>query len=67
MAEGTVNLSIEEIKRIYDEISILDLKIKEIEKQISQEDNFNAKMDLNIKAHEFKQEKEKLINELKGE
>lgn len=67
MAEGTVNLSIEEIKRIYDEISILDLKIKEIEKQISQEDNFNAKMDLNIKAHEFKHEKEKLINELKGE
>lgn len=67
MAEGIVNLSIEEIKRIYDEISILDLKIKEIEKQSSQEDNFNAKMDLNIKAHEFKQEKEKLINELKGE
>ena len=67
MAGGTVNLSVEEIRRIYDEISVLDLKIKEIEKQISQEDNFNAKMDLNIKAHEFKQEKEKLINELKGE
>lgn len=67
MAEGTVNLSVEEIKRIYGEISLLDSKIKEIEKQISQEDNFNAKMDLNIKAHEFKQEKEKLINELKGE
>lgn len=67
MANGTVNLSVEEIRRIYDEISVLDLKIKKIEKQISKEDNFNAKMDLNIKAHEFKQEKEKLINELKGE
>jgi hypothetical protein len=67
MAGGTVNLSVEEIRRIYDEIYVLDLKIKEIEKQISQEDNFNAKMDLNIKAHEFKLEKEKLINELKGE
>ena len=66
-AGGTVNLSVEEIKRIYDEISILDLKIKEIEKEISQEDNFNAKMELNIKAHRFKQEKDKLINELKGE
>lgn len=67
MAGGTVNLSVEEIRRIYDEIYVLDLKIKEIEKQISQEDNFNAKMDLNIKAHGFKLEKEKLINELKGE
>ena len=66
-AGGTVNLSVEEIKKIYDEISVLDSKIKEIEKEISQEDNFNAKMDLNIKAHEFKQEKEELINELKGE
>lgn len=67
MAGGTVNLSVEEIRRIYDEIYVLDLKIKEVEKEISQEDNFNAKMDLNIKTHEFKQEKEKLINELKGE
>lgn len=67
MAGGTVNLSVGEIKKIYDEISILDSKIKEVEKEISQEDNFNAKMDLNIKTHEFKQEKEKLINELKGE
>lgn len=67
MAGGTVNLSVEEIKYIYDEISILDSKIKEIEKEISEEDNFNAKMELNIKAHEFKQEKEKLINKLKGE
>ncbi|WP_405305919.1 DUF4391 domain-containing protein [Methanobrevibacter sp.] len=64
-AGGTVNLSVEEIKRIYEEISILDLKIKEIEKKISQEDNFNVKMELNIKAHSLKQEKEKLINELK--
>lgn len=67
MAGGTVNLSVEEIRRIYDEIFVLDLKIKEIEKEISEEDNFNAQMELNIKAHGFKQEKEKLINELKGE
>lgn len=67
MAGGTVNLSVEEIRRIYDEIYVLDLKIKEIEKEISEEDNFNAQMELNIKAHGFKHEKEKLINELKGE
>lgn len=67
MAGGIVNLSVGEIKKIYDEIFILDSKIKEVEKEISQEDNFNAKMDLNIKAHKFKEEKEKLINELKGE
>lgn len=67
MAGGTVNLSVEEIKKIYDEISILDSKIKEIEKEISDENNFNAKMDLNIKAHRFKEEKEMLLNELKGE
>lgn len=67
MAGGTVNLSVEEIKKIYDEISILDLKIKEIEKEISEENNFNDKMELNIKAHRFKEEKEMLLNELKGE
>ena len=67
LAGGPVNLPIDEIERIYDEISIFDEKIKEIEKAISEEDNFNHKMDLNIKAHKFKQEKEKLINELKGE
>ena len=67
MAGGTVNLSVEEIRKIYDEISILDLKIKEIEKEISEETNFNKKMELNIKAHRFKEEKEMLINELKGE
>ena len=67
MAGGTVDLSVEEIKKIYDEIAILDLKIKEIEKEISDEDNFNARMELNIKAHGFKQEKENLINKLKGE
>ena len=66
-AGGTVNLSVEEIKRIYDEISILDLKIKEIEKEIDNESNFNAKMDLNMKAHELKVQKKNLINELKGE
>ena len=67
MAGGTVNLTVEEIKKIYDEISILDSKIKAIEKEIAEEDNFNTKMDLNIKAHRFKEEKEMLINELKGE
>ena len=67
MAGGTVNLSVEEIKEIYDEISILDSKIKDIEKEMAEEDNFNAKMDLNIKAHRFKEEKEMLLNELKGE
>ena len=67
MAGGTVNLSVEEIKKIYDEISVLNSKIKEIEKEISQEDNFNARMKLNIKAHRFKEEKEMLLNELKGE
>lgn len=66
-AGGSVNLSVDEIKRIYNEISILDSKIKEIEKEIDEEDNFNAKMELNIKAHGYKQEREKLINELKGE
>ena len=67
MAGGTVNLSVKEIKKIYEEISILDSKINEIEKEISEEDNFNAKMELNIKAHKFKEEKEMLLNELKGE
>ena len=67
MVGGTVNLSVEEIKKIYYEISILDSKIKETEKEISEEDNFNAKMDLNIKAHRFKEEREMLLNELKGE
>lgn len=67
MAGGTVNLTVEEIKKIYDEISILDSKIKAIEKEIAEEDNFNTKMDLNIKAHRFKEEKEMLLNELKGE
>lgn len=67
MAGGPVNLSVEEIKKIYDEISILDLKINEIEKEISEEDNFNARMELNIKAHGFKEGKEKMINKLKGE
>lgn len=67
MAGGSVNLSVEEIKKIYDEISILDLKINEIEKEISEEDNFNARMELNIEAHGFKEQKEKMINKLKGE
>lgn len=67
IADGSVNMSIDEIERIYDEISVFNEKIKEIEKEISEEDNFNRKMDLNIEAHKFKVEKERLINELKGE
>ena len=67
IAGGPVNLPIDEIERIYDEISVFDEKIKEIEKEISEEDNFNLKMNLNIEAHKFKVEKERLINELKGE
>lgn len=67
MAGGTVNLTVEEIQSIYDEISILDSKIKEIEKEISEKSNFNDKMKLNIKVHKFKEEKEMLLNELKGE
>lgn len=66
-AGGTVNLSVEEIEKIYDEIYILDEKIKDIEKKIEIESNFNDIMDLNIKAHEFKEKKENLIKELKGE
>ena len=66
-AGGTVNLPVEEIERIYDEISLLDSKIKEIENEISDEPNFNRQMELNIEAHKFKVEKEKLINELKGD
>lgn len=66
-AGGTVNLPVEEIKRIYEEISVLNGKIKAIENEIAEESNFNAKMELNIKAHGYKVSKEKLINELKGE
>ena len=60
-------MPVEEIERIYDEISILDGKIKAIEKEIDEESNFNVKMELNIKAHGYKVEKENLINKLKGE
>jgi len=67
MAGGTVDLPVDEIKRIYNEISVLESKIKNIEKEISQEHNYNVKTELNIKAHGFKQEIEKLKNELKGE
>ena len=67
LAGGPVNLPIDEIERIYDEISVLDGKINEIEKEIAEEDNFNRKMELNIEAHKYKVKKEDLINELKGE
>lgn len=67
IAGGPVNLPIDEIERIYDEISVLNGKINEIEKEISEEDNFNRKMDLNIEAHNFKVKKDELINELKGD
>ena len=64
-AGGIVNLPVDEIKRIYDEISAVDLKIKEIEAQISEEHNYNRKVELNIEAEEYKNKKEKLISELK--
>ena len=66
-AGGTVNLPVEEIDRIYGEISILDAKIKEIENKIKEADNFNEQVELNMEAKKYKDEKEKLINELKGE
>ena len=59
-------MPVEEIERINNEISILDEKIKEIEKEIDQEANFNCKMELSMKAHDFKVQKENLINKLKG-
>lgn len=65
IAGGVVNLPIDEIERIYDEISFLDSKISEIEKEIDEEVNFNRKMELNIECHKYKVEKEKLIFELK--
>lgn len=66
-AGGTVNLSVEEIKKIYDEISNLDERIKSIEKKIKESDNFNTQLELNMEAKKYKDKKEKLINELKGE
>lgn len=64
---GIVDLPVEEIKRINAEISTLERKVREIEKEIDEETNFNRKMDLNIKAHESKIEIEKLKNELRSE
>ena len=66
-AGGTVNLPVEEIDRIYSEISVLDAKIKDIENKIKDVNNFNEQLELNIEAKKFKDKKEKLINELKGE
>ena len=66
-AGGTVNLPVEEIDRIYSEISVLDAKIKDIENKIKEADNFNEQVELNIEAKKYKDKKEKLINELKGE
>ena len=42
---GTVDLPVEEIERINNEISILEKKIREIEKEMDEETNFNRKMD----------------------
>ena len=66
-AGGTVNLPVEEIDRIYSEISVLDAKIKDIENKIKEADNFNEQVELNIEAKKYKDKKEKLVNELKGE
>lgn len=67
IAGGTVNLPSEEIERINKEISVLECKIREIEKEIAEESNFNRKMDLNIEAHDLKVEIERLTNKMKGE
>lgn len=67
MAGGTVNLSVEEIRKIYESISILDEQIKSIEQKIKESDNFNTQLELNMEAKKYKDKKEKLINELKGE
>ena len=66
-AGGTVNLPPEEIDWIYSEISRLEAKIEEIENKIKEADNFNEQLELNMKAKKYKDEIEKLINELKGE
>ena len=67
MAGGTVNLSVEEIRKIYESISILDEQIKSIEQKIKESDNFNTQLELNMEAKKYKDKKKKLINELKGE
>ena len=64
---GTVDLPVDEIEKINAQISTFERKIREIEKEIDEETNFNARMDLNIKAHGLKIEIEKLKNKLKGE
>ena len=65
-AGGTVDLPVEEINRIYNEISRCEAKIKEIENKIKEADNFNEQLELNMEAKKYKDEKEKLVNELKG-
>ena len=67
MAGGTVNLSVEEIRKIYESISILDEQIKSIEQKIKESDNFNTQLELNMEAKKYKDKKKNLINELKGE
>ena len=64
---GTVDLPVGEIERINNEISTLGKQIREIEKEMDEETNFNRKMDLNIKAHGLKIQIEKLKNELRSE
>ena len=66
-AGGSVNLPPKEIDRIYSEISRIEIKIKEIENKIKEVNNFNEQLELNMEAKKYKDEIEKLINELKGE
>ena len=67
LAGGPVNLPICEIERIYDEISIVEGELKDTENDIKEAENFNDRVELNIKADGIKKKKDKLILKLKGE
>lgn len=67
LAGGPVNLPICEIERIYDEISIVEGELKDTENDINEAENFNDRVELNIKADGIKKKIDKLILKLKGE